>query len=288
MATIKVDGATKRFGDNTVFENISCGIEEGKIYGLFGNNGAGKTTLLNIMSNKLFLTDGQVTLDGEVITENDAALSKIFIMSEKTFAKQDVKVKDLFAMTQIFYKNFDMIKAKKLAEEFELKLNKKYQTLSTGYRSIVKMVLAFSSGAEVLIFDEPILGLDARHRDMFYKQVIKEYQDRQPTIILSTHIIEEIAELIEKVIILHNHKILLNDDVEKVLQSYYSVSGRAKDVEDYARKYVKEEELIYTEEMTGFKRLTVKGKPQEADNLEFGGIELQKLFIHLTNKGEGK
>lgn len=190
MSNVSVKNLTKVFGDNVVFSNINCEFQEGKITGLLGNNGTGKTTLLNIMTNRIFPSHGEIHVDGECVFENDNALSKIYFMSEKTLDREEEKVKNVFKKTSYLYPNMDIEYANELAEKFSLDTKKKFHKLSTGYRSIARIIIALSSMAEVLVFDEPVLGLDANHRDIFYKELLKKYERDDTTIILSTHIIE--------------------------------------------------------------------------------------------------
>lgn len=283
MSSIAVNQLTKRFGKFEVFHQVNCHFDDGKIYGLFGNNGAGKTTLLNIITNRLFPTEGSVKIDGENAVENDRALSKIYLMSEKTMNREENKFKRLLQMTKEFYPELNREYAYALAERFGLDQKKKYQNLSTGYRSIVKIVLALSSQAPILIFDEPILGLDASHRDLFYKELLKRYEEYHPTVIISTHIIEEVADLVEEVVILDQGRILEQRNVSDLMDDYYVVSGKAEDVD----AYMADKEPIHTEMVTGFKSVTVKGKPDgSAQGVDFSKASLQQLFIHLTNGGK--
>lgn len=283
MSSIAVNQVTKRFGKYEVFHQVDCRFDEGKIYGLFGNNGAGKTTLLNILTNRLFPSEGSIKIDGENALENDRALSKIYLMSEKTLNKEENKFKRLLQMTKEFYPELDMEYAYALAERFGLDQKKKYQNLSTGYRSIVKIILALSSQAPILIFDEPILGLDASHRDLYYKELLRRYEEYHPTVIISTHIIEEVADLVEEVVILDQGRILEQKNVNELMDDYYVVSGKAEDVD----AYMADKEPIHTEMVTGFKSVTVKGQPERsAQGVDFSKASLQQLFIHLTNGGK--
>ena len=146
-----------------------------------------------------------------------------------------------------------------------------------------------ASGAEVLILDEPVLGLDANHRELFYKELMKEYIENPKTIILSTHIIEEVSNLIENVVILNDRKIINSAEAEELLDKAYTVSGLSENVD----KYIKSKEIVNIETLTSFKSATILGDVSSDDKalatelgLEFSKVELQKLFIYLTNRGE--
>lgn len=291
MACIKISNLTKEYGKYKVLDNVSLTIEENKIYGLLGRNGAGKTTLLNLITNRIFQTEGTITIDDENVVENGEALEKIYFMTELDLYPEGMKVKDLFKWTKEFYSNFDTDYAMKLSKKFGININKKFKELSTGYSSICKIIITLASGAEILIFDEPVLGLDANHRDMFYKELVANYIDEPKTIILSTHIIEEVSEILEKVIIIKDGKLLGDKEVESLLGGAYLVSGSSEDV----AKYIANKKCINIETIAGFKEATIIGELSEEDNnqikelrLEISKVELQKLFIHLTGEEEVK
>ncbi len=284
MSKIEIKDLTKLYGKTVALESLSLNIEGNKIYGLLGRNGAGKTTLLNLITNKLFPSNGEITIDSETVFENENALSKIYYMSEFNLYPPTMKVKDLFKWTKEFYWDFDVEYASHLSDKFGLKKNKKFRELSTGYASILKIILTLSSNAEILLFDEPILGLDANHRDMFYKELINHYSGKPKTIIISTHLIEEVADIIEEVIIINNGKLMLSDHTESILSSGYTLSGKAEDVDSF----IQDKRVIGIDTIGRFKSAYILGsrpliETMNKHNLEITKLDLQKLFIQLTN-----
>lgn len=291
MALIKISNLSKAYGDEYALKDLSLTIEENKIYGLLGRNGAGKTTLLNLITNRIFPTEGSVTIDGKDIANNEDIVDKIYFMTEKDLYPDSMRVKELFKWTKNFYPNFDMEYALELSKKFGLNIKKKFKELSTGYSSISKIIVTLASGAEVLIFDEPVLGLDAHHREFFYKELIRNYTEEPKTIILSTHIIEEISNILEGVIIVKDKNILKNDDVENILSNSYTVSGLSKKVDEY----INDKKCINIEAMANFKSATIMEKLSKEEKeliskleLEVSKVELQKLFIYLTGEEECK
>lgn len=289
MSNIEIKNISKAYGNKTVLDNISLTIEEGKIYGLLGCNGAGKTTLLNAITNRTFIDKGEILINGENIYENDNAISKVYYMTEKNLIPDDMKIKDIFKYTKDFYPNFDIEYANILSNKFKLNTNKRIKELSTGYRSICKLITCLSSGANFLFFDEPVLGLDAKHRDMFYKELLSLYTEKQNTIIISTHIIEEISDLLERVIILNNSKIIEDENVEDLLSRAYAVSGK----DNLIDKYIVDKNVIAIDVLGSFKKATILQEKTKEDlnyikelQLEVNKVELQKLFINLTDKEE--
>lgn len=289
MAIIEVKRVNKTYNKKQILKDINIIFEENKIYGLLGRNGAGKTTLLNLITDRAIVDSGEITIDGESLYENDNALEKIYFMTERALYPEDFRVKDIFKWTKEFYSNFDNKYALELSKKFSLNINTKIKNLSTGYTSICKIITTLASNAEVLIFDEPILGLDANNRELFYKLLMENYIESPKTIILSTHIIEEVSNLIEKVIILNNSKIISSDEAEELLDKAYTVSGLTENID----KFINAKNIVNIEEITSFKSATIIGNLTKEDkklaedlDLKFSKVELQKLFIYLTEKEE--
>lgn len=281
MNGIEIKNLAKNYGTVCALDQISLHFEENKIYGLLGRNGAGKSTLLNIISNRIFATSGEVLIDGETAIENDRALGKLYLMSEKTYYPEKMKIKNVFQWTKCFYPDFDEEYAKKLAESFDLNLNKTVKSLSTGYTSIFKLIIALSVNVPYLLLDEPVLGLDANHRDLFYRILIEKFSERPCTIIISTHLIEEVSNVIEDIVIIKKGKILKNESCEELLSKGYTVSGTAASVD----AYIKGKNVIGTDTLGGLKTayLLEQAAPNLPTDLEISKLDLQKLFIQLTN-----
>jgi len=282
MSSIEVKNISKNFGSVAALKNVSITFAENHIYGLLGRNGAGKSTLLNLMTNKIFPTEGEILVDGEPVMENDRALGKMYCMTEQNLYPEKMKMKDVFKWSKEFYPDFDMDYAHTLCSKFELSLNAKTNTLSTGYNSIFKIIIALASNAPIILLDEPVLGLDANHRELFYKELIENYSDHPRTVIISTHLIEEVADIIERVVIIKKGEVLLDDEVEKVVSQGYTVSGAAGAVD----AYIVGKNVLGCDTLGGLKSAYLMGSYNKTDipnGLEVSALDLQKLFIQLTN-----
>jgi len=167
MNSLLVSNVTKNYRDVRALNNVSVEFERNKIYGLLGRNGAGKTTLLNIITGKIFADQGNVTLNGKEVFENDEMLQNIFMMSERNYYPEGMRISDAFRWTKEFYPEFDEKRAADLAEQFGLETVKKIRSLSTGYGSIFKLITALCVNVPFVFLDEPVLGLDANHREVF-------------------------------------------------------------------------------------------------------------------------
>lgn len=285
MSKIEIIKLTKTYGSTIALNNIDLCFESEKIYGLLGRNGAGKTTLLSLLCNRIFPDKGEIIVDSKNIIQDNSKIKDIYCTTEKRLYPEDMKVKEVFDWTNEFYANFDKEKAFKLSESFKLNINSKVKELSTGYSTIIKNIVALAVNTSVLLLDEPVLGLDANHRDLFYKELIKSYAQKPKTIVISTHLIEEIDSIIEQVVIIDEGKVLVNDDVNNVMQKGYMVSGPKGMVDGF----IKDKNVIGFDMLGGLKTAYVfdKRKPQDKElgMLEISRLPLQKLFIYLTNGG---
>jgi len=282
MNTIEVKNITKRFADTLALNNVNVTFGDNKIYGLLGRNGAGKTTLLNLITNKLFPTEGEITIDGENVCENDAVLSKVYCMGESSLYVPTMKVKEVFKWSKEFYPQMDTEYACRLADKFQLNLKKKVRELSKGYESIFQVIVALSCNAPILLLDEPVLGLDANFRDLFYKELLLNYSEKPRTIIISTHLIEEAADVIENVVIIKKGEILLQEDTQSLVSRGYTVTGPQGKVDEFIRG----RNMLGADVLGGIKSAYILEKPDKPsvpEGLEISGMSLQNLFIHLTN-----
>lgn len=204
-------------------------------------------------------------------------------MSEADLYPAGMRVKDIFKWTGSFYGCFDLEKAHKLAEAYELNVNKKVRALSTGYKSIFKLITALCLDVPYVIFDEPVLGLDANHRELFYRLLLESYQEKPRTIIIATHLIEEVANLIEEVVIIDRGRILLQDSVERLMATGYSIAGSQADVDTYCAG----EQVFGCDLLGGMKIAYLMGGVREEKlhaGLHVSAMNLQKLFVKLTEK----
>ena len=285
MNAITCTQVSKNFGDIKALDEVSLSFEEGKIYGLLGRNGAGKTTLLNCITGRLFSTGGEIRVDGELALENEKALRKIFYMGQQELYPQEMTVNKVFYWTKQFYGGFDLEYAQALCKKFGLNPKKKTSKLSTGYRSIYKLITALAVDTPYLLLDEPVLGLDAGHREMFYRELLENYGKNPRTIVLSTHLIEEAASLLEEVVILHNGRVMCRKTCEELLHSGYTVSGRQSEVD----AFIAGKKVLSQQSIGGLKTAVIYGKAEKdvPETLETGRMDLQKLFVAMTEETGG-
>lgn len=281
MSGITIVNAKKQYGDVTALDDLNLCFAENKIYGLLGRNGAGKTTLLNSITGRSFLDSGSIELDGNRILENDAALSQLFMLSEMNCYPPTMTVRDAFKWSEVFYRDFDPEYANRIAGLFKLNTKKKCKTLSTGYMTIFKLIIALSTNAPYVLLDEPVLGLDANHRELFYKLLLEKYAEKPFCCVISTHLVEEISGIIENVVIIKNGQIIFDTTRDELLSQGYTVSGSAAKVDEYTAG----KKLLGADSLGGLKTAYVLGRRADTlpEGLEITKLDLQRLFVQLTN-----
>lgn len=277
------------FKDKEVLKNISLEIEPNKIYGLLGKNGVGKTTLINSIAGGIYKSKGYIKIENTDIYEDPTILEKICIVREQEIFSPDTKVKEIFKFYHIFFPNYDKKLEKKLIEFFELPINKTYKTYSRGMKTLIMNIVGLCSKAPIVIYDEPTIGLDAVNRTHFYEILLEEYNKQPQTIILSTHLIEEVDKLLEKVIILDKGEVLVDSDVEDLKTKACYITGKSDDLDGL-------EVLEGKKPKQSFGKVKVYihyGEISERDlmymedhDIECSPIELQKLFVELTRGKE--
>lgn len=281
MSELEVKGVTKKYGRKTVLDGVSMNFRQGHSYGLLGRNGAGKSTLINIIMQRRRRDSGIVTLDGVDIRNNDRLMSRLFCMNDSALYPADFRLKTVFSITNSMYGKFDMTYALRLSELFGLDLKKRTGQLSTGYNTIYKVILALASNADFVFLDEPVLGIDVNQRELFYKTLARKMNEETSCFIISTHIIEEAQNLIDRVLVLHEGRIILSDDTESLLGKYAAVSGKC----DLVDSFTADKKVICTENMGVFKKAVFEADDFSGDvpgELSLDTVDLQQLFYYLT------
>ena len=231
--TISVTELSRRYRDQAALDNVSLTGEPGPVFGLLGPNGAGKTTLLRIITGLEFPTTGEVKVLGAAPAENDAVLRRmVFVREEQAYP--DFRVGHAIRVASWFYPNWSAELAEQLLADFELPLGRRMKRLSRGMRSAVGIVIGLAARAELTLFDEPYAGLDAVARQLFYDRLLADFAEHPRTIVLSTHLIDEVADLLEHVVMLDHGRVALDAPADEIRGTGMTVSGPAIAVEEFA------------------------------------------------------
>jgi ABC-2 type transport system ATP-binding protein len=284
---IEVTNLTKRYRDTVAVDGVTFSIEKDAIYGLLGRNGAGKTTIMSILTAQNFATSGDVRVFGEDPYENVRALSRLCFVRESQKYPDDATPTHALRIARLFFPNWSQELAVRLIEEFQLPMKKTIKKLSRGQLSAVGVIIGLASRAEVTFFDEPYLGLDATARQIFYDRLLEDYAEHPRTVILSSHLIDEVANLIEKVIVVDHGRILLDDDTDAVRDRATNVVGDTAAVD----AFVAGREILHRESLGRVSSVTVLGALTDADRealraarLDTAPVSLQQLVVRLTQR----
>lgn len=285
MSVLKCENLKKSYGRHTVLEDLNLTLESGRIYGLIGRNGAGKTTLLSMMANQNPVSGGCVTLDGENIWENRRALDRICFSRELSLNTDSglaaFPVKSYLEAAATYYPCWDSAMAQALVTRFGLNTKQKLGKLSKGMLSMVTIVVALASRAEFTFLDEPVAGLDVVAREEFYRLLLAEYAETGRTFVISTHIIEEAADVMEEVIILDRGRTMIKENTQGLLERARYVSGLAQAVDRVTGQC----RCHGVEKMGRSKGVTVLLEPgqqlPEDPDVTQQPVSLQKLFVAL-------
>ena len=288
MSIMKCNKLAKSYGKKIVLQDLDLELESGKIYGLIGRNGAGKTTLLSIMSNQNPASSGQVTLDGENIWENRQALDRICFSRELNVSANsgfaNYTVKRYLATAATFLPHWDKEMAEDLIKLFQLDTKAKLYKLSKGMLSMVTILVAMASKAEFTFLDEPVAGLDVVAREQFYKLLLEEFTETGRTFVLSTHIIEEAADVMEEVIMLDKGRIILKENTQELIDRACYVTGLAEQVERATEGL----DCHHAEAMGRSKGVTVLLREGETIDSQYDvtvqPLSLQKIFVALCGE----
>jgi len=286
-AVIEVNNLSKHYKDKRALDNVSLSLEGDAIYGLLGRNGAGKTTLMSILTAQNFATSGEVKVFGEHPYENARVLSRICFVRESQKYPDDATPRHAFKAASLFFSNWDQQFAEQLIKEFQLPMKQTIKKLSRGQLSAVGVIIGLASRADITFFDEPYLGLDAVARQIFYDRLLEDYSEHPRTIILSSHLIDEVSSLIERVIVIDDGKILLDDETDAVRDRAVTVVGDSAEVDAWAAS----REVLHRDQLGRVASVTVLGalSPEEraevtASGLDLAPVSLQQLIVRLTQK----
>ena len=290
---LKAEGLCKSYGRTEVLHNLDLTIEPGKIYGLIGRNGAGKTTLLGILTAQNTKDSGEVTYDGQPVWENQEALNHICFSRELQATlfsgPNNLKIKHYLRSAAIYYPNWDGAYAQQLLEEFKLEPKKKISQLSKGQMSMVTILIALASRADLTILDEPAAGLDVVMRERFYQLLLEDFAQTGRTFVVSTHIIEEAASVFEQVIILDDGRILENAPTEELVDQFRYISGRDAVVDQVCAGL----EVLAVHQMGRHKTASVRGSAAQlravqgmGADVDISPMNLQNVFVALCGHGD--
>ena len=276
---IKLNNVSKRYGKSIAIDNISMDIDENKIYCLLGCNGAGKTTLLKMIAGHINTSIGDIEVNSGMVSTAKMPCDVSFIDNRAT--QFNISLGKLVLMASSFDERFDKDFALKMIRKFHLDKDKKFGQLSFGMQTMFNTLLSLASNRKIVLLDEPLLGLDAIMRNKFYNLLNDSFENDPKTIIISSHLIDEITKSAAELIILDKGKLLFRSTINEIDEKAYSITGSTKAIAPVAEKLNVIKQKTFGGHTTAYifdKHTTVP------EGVSIQSIGLQEFFINLIGE----
>lgn len=289
-SVIALNALSRHYRDQPALDEITLNVESDSITGLLGRNGAGKTTLLRIIAGHEFPTAGNVSVfDADPAADDKVSRRMIFIREDQIYP--EIRVRQALLVASWLYPNWDGALASSLLTDFNLPPSRRVKKLSRGMRSALGIVIGLAARAEVTLFDEPYAGLDPVARQIFYDRLLAEYAEFPRTIVLSTHLIDEAAGLLDRVVVLDRGRIVLDENTDDLRGSATSISGPIAAVEEVAAGRT----VWNRRQIAGHETVVVAGAISDSDRARasamhviFESQTLQQVVVHAARADEAE
>jgi ABC-2 type transport system ATP-binding protein len=257
-AVIQANNVSKHYGKERVLKNINFSIGPGKIVGLIGPNGAGKTTLLKGILG-LAPVDGELSVLGmNPKKDREALIEQVSFIADTAVLPTWMKVKQLISYVKAIHPRFSEEKCLNFLNSTKIKQSSTISSLSKGMMVQLHLSLIMSIDSRLLVLDEPTLGLDILHRKQFYSLLLNDYYDNQKTILITTHQVEEIEEVLTDLIFINEGQIVLNNSMDEVAERFIEL-----EVEQANREAALVLEPLSCRSVLGGFRMIFEGKKSE-------------------------
>ena len=214
MSTIlECKNLSKKYGRKLALDGINLSLNSGRIIGLLGPNGSGKTTLIKLINGLLAPTKGELFINGNAPGVETKKI--VSYLPERTYLDETQKVSEAIKFFEDFYEDFDRTRAISMLEKLHIDPNSRIKTLSKGTKEKVQLILVMSRHAKLYCLDEPIAGVDPAARDYILSTIINNYE-QDSTILISTHLISDVENILDEVVFIQNGHIVLQNDVEDI------------------------------------------------------------------------
>lgn len=279
-AAIQVRGLSRTYRGDVALDDVSVDIRQDTITGLLGRNGAGKTTFMSLVTAQDRPTSGTISVQGRDPFERAESLEQMCFLRDNQRYPDDYKLVHAVRAASFSYPNWSQETADRLIELFRLPKKPIVKKYSRGQLSSLGIVIGLASRSPITFFDEPYLGLDATARHTFYDELLRDYAAHPRTIILSTHLIDEMDRLLERVVILDQGRVIRDADVDELRGGAFQIAGRSGAVEEFAAG----RSVLAHRPLGGLATAVIEGRPGEAEReratalgLEVSAVSLQEL-----------
>ncbi len=213
MAILECSGLSKNFGPKRALSNVNLSLEPGRIVGLLGPNGSGKSTLLKLCNTLLTPSNGTLLIDG--MKPGNKTKELVSYLPEHTYLNDWMRVSDIISFFSDFYKDFSSQRAEEMLTSLRIDKNDRLKTLSKGTKEKVQLILVMARQARLYLLDEPIGGVDPAARDYILNTIIKNYNP-EATVVISTHLISDIEQVLDDIIFLKDGEVVLTASVDEI------------------------------------------------------------------------
>ncbi len=291
MNVIQATQLTKEYGRVKALNSLSFEIEEKKITGLIGRNGAGKTTLLRIIAGFLQETSGEVRVFSENPFNNMKVASNTICIDDNMTYPITFNLLEILNMVKDFYEGWDMELAQGLVQYFSINTTQRHTNLSKGMKSTFNSIVGICARCPLTIFDEPTSGMDAAVRKDFYRALLKDYIQYPRTVILSSHLLSEIEDILEDVLLIRDGEKCIHSSVVELKEWAVGLRGN----NDLLGTLIKDR-VVYHQEHFGKDGIfaVVKNDFQKPEihtarlsGIEFSTVSTNDLCVYLTSKTKG-
>lgn len=288
LIVIECKNVSKKYRRHTALEDFHCSIQENTITGVIGRNGAGKSTFMKLVAGYLKKSQGEVVVMGENPFTSLKVSANTIMIDDNMSLPISLTLGELLQSFALFYPNWNDSLAKELMAYFKLSPKMYVQNLSKGMRSTFHAIIGFAARCPLTIYDEPTTGMDSAVRKDFYRALLKDYLAFPRTILLSSHHLEEIENLLEDVLIIHNQKAFMHLSISELKESVMAVKGSKVEVDRFVSMH---EKLDYNETIPGTVMAVVKVSQyvhrENFPQLTFINLTANEAFIYLTGSQEG-
>lgn len=227
METLVCNDLSKSYGSVKALDHVNLNLEEGKIIGLLGPNGSGKTTLIKLASRLLVPTEGSITICGKEPSPETKAM--VSYLPDRNYLPDWMNSGDLLDMFEDFFADFDRARAIEMLESLNIDMKMPLKKMSKGTKEKVQLILTMSRHAKLYLLDEPIAGVDPAARDYILRTIISNY-DENATVLISTHLIADVENVLDEAIFLKEGQVVLHQGVDELKES------TGKSVDEYFRE----------------------------------------------------
>lgn len=291
MNVIECNALTKVYGRIRALNSLTCNIEENKITGLIGRNGAGKTTLLKIMAGYWRQTSGEIKVFSEPPFNNLKVSASLIFIDDKITFPDSLRLSDIFTAAANFYENWDMGLATRLFDYFVLNPRQSHSGLSKGMQSTFNMILGLAAHCPLTIFDEPTSGMDAAVRKDFYRALLKDYLQFPRTVVLSSHLLNEIEDVLEDILLISEGQNYLHMPVSDLKAYAVGLRGKAALIDGW----IKGKEIFHREDFgkdSSFvvvrnDNLDLRMHDAVGRGVEVSPVSADDICVYLTARNKG-